>query len=162
MEEIEEDNKDIEGLSEEEVDEIKQAFLLFGNDSGEIDIKEFKDAMVSLKLFLKYPIIDKLITNLEETSNKTTFTFDEFIEKIGERLGNEYSREGIRKIFDLFNQTPGENTIKTKDLIQKCGELGIKIPDHIFNFLLNNIKDKDKENLTFDEFYIIMTKNISE
>ena len=161
MEENEE-NRDIAGLSEEEVDEIKQAFLLFGNDSGEIDIQEFKEAMISLKLYIKYPIVYKLILNLEESNNnKKTLTFDEFIEEVGERLGNEYSKEGIRKIFDLFNTKPGENTIKTKDLIKNCGELGIKLPEHIFNFILNNIKDKDKETLTFDEFYIIMTKNFS-
>ena len=156
-----EDKKDIEGLSEEEVDEIKQAFLLFGNDSGEINIKEFREAMITLKLYLKYPVIYKLILNLQLPHNKDTLTFDEFIQKVGQRLGNEYTKEGIRKIFDLFNHMPGEDTIKIKDLIQNCGELGIKLPDHIFNYILNNIKDSEKETLTFDEFYIIMTKNFS-
>ena len=159
MEEIKEE-KQIIGLTEEQVDELRQAFLLFGNDSGEIDLKELKEAIQSLKLYVKYPIINKLILNLgNPKSNKNTLTFDEFIQQIGELLGKEYSKEGIRKIFDLFNSDSGKSTIKTKDLIQKCGELRIKIPDNIFNFILNNIKDEDKETLTFDEFYIIMTKN---
>ena len=158
MEEINEMNR-IDGLTEEQVDEIKQAFLLFGDDSGEIDLEEFKEAIKSLKLYLKYPIVYKLILNLNTKSNKNTLSFDEFIQQIGESLGKEYTKEGIRKIFDLFNSESGKNTIKTKDLIQKCGELRIKIPDNIFNFILNNIKDEDKETLTFDEFYIIMTKN---
>ena len=153
----------ITGLSEEQIDEIKQAFLLFGNDLGEIDIKEFKEAIISLKLYIKYPLIYKLILNLEKSNNnKNIYTFDEFIKEIGDMLGNDYSKEGIRKLFDLLNSKPGENTIKTKDLIQKCGELGIKIPDHIFNFFLNNMKDRDKDSLSFDEFYIMMTKNISK
>ena len=153
----------ITGLSEEQIDEIKQAFLLFGNDLGEIDIKEFKEAIISLKLYIKYPLIYKLILNLEKSNNiKNIYTFDEFIKEIGDMLGNDYSKEGIRKLFDLLNSKPGENTIKTKDLIQKCGELGIKIPDHIFNFILNNMKDRDKDSLSFDEFYIMMTKNISK
>ena len=159
MEEINE----ITGLSEEQVDEIKQAFLLFGNDLGEIDITEFKEAIISLKLYLKYPLVYKLILDLEKSNNnKTIYTFDEFIKEIGEMLGNDYTKEGIRKIFDLFNSKPGESTIKTKDLIQKCGELGIKLPDHIFNFIMNNIQDGDNESLSFDEFYIIMTKNFSK
>ena len=41
MEEMK-DLKGIVGLSEEEIDEIKRAFLLFGNDSYEIDIQDFK------------------------------------------------------------------------------------------------------------------------
>ena len=158
MEEINEMNR-IDGLTEEQVDEIKQAFLLFGDDYGEIDLEEFKEAIKSLKLYLKYPIVYKLILNLNTKNNKNSLSFDEFIQQIGESLGKEYTKEGIRKIFDLFNSNPGQSTIKTQDLIQKCGELRIKIPDHIFNFILNNIKDKDKETLTFEEFYVIMTKN---
>ena len=153
----------ITGLSEEQIDEIKQAFLLFGNDLGEIDITEFKEAIISLKLYLKYPLIYKLILDLEKSNNnKNIYTFDEFIQEIGEMLGNDYTKEGIRKIFDLFNSKTGENTIKTKDLIQKCGELRINLPDHIFNFIMNNTQDGDKESLSFDEFYIIMTKNFSK
>ena len=152
--------KRIDGLTEEQVDEIKQAFLLFGDDSGEIDLEEFKEAIQSLKLYLKYPIVYKLILNINTKNNKNTLTFDEFIQQIGESLGKEYTKEGIRKIFDLFNSNQGQSTIKIRDLIQKCGELRIKLPDHIFNFILNNIKDKDKETLTFEEFYLIMTKNV--
>ena len=154
------DKKKISVLSDEQIDEIKQAFLLFGNDSGEIDLKEFKEALKSLKLNLKNPLIYKLISTMGDLrKEKNILTVDEFIEEVGELLGNDYTKEGIRKLFDLFNSKPGQSTIKTKDLIQKCGELRIKLPDHIFNYILNNIKDPDKETLTFDEFYSIMTKN---
>ena len=150
--------KEIKGMTEEQIDEIKQAFLLFGNDSGEIDIKELKEAMESLKLYTKYPLVYKIISNIEIPKNKSVLTFDEFIENVGELLGDDYSRFGIRKMFDLFNKNPGEKTIKTQDFIQKSGELGIKLPDKVFNFILNYTTDDDKETLTFDEFYIIMTK----
>ena len=146
--------KEIVGLSKEEVDQLREAFLLFGNDSGEIDLKEFKEAIKSSK----YPIINRLILNLgDQNSKKNVLTFDEFIQEVGENLGDKKSKAGIRKIFDLFNTKPGLNTIKTQDLIQKCGQLGIKLSDQVFNYILNNIKDVDKENLTFDEFYKIMT-----
>ena len=149
--------KEIVGLSKEEVDQLREAFLLFGNDSGEIDLKEFKEAIKSLKLSSKYPIINRLILNLgDQNSKKNVLTFDEFIQEVGENLGDKKSKAGIRKIFDLFNTKPGLNTIKTQDLIQKCGQLGIKLSDQVFNYILNNIKDVDKENLTFDEFYKIM------
>ncbi len=152
------DMGEINGLTEEQVDEIKQAFLLFGNDSGEIDIKELKEAMETLKLYTKYPLIYKLITNIELPKNKNVLTFDEFIQNVGSMLGDDYSRIGLRKMFDLFNKNPGQNTIKTKDFIQQCGELGIKLPDKVFNFILNYTTDDNKETLTFDEFYTIMTK----
>ena len=152
MEEI----KEIVGLSKEEVDQLREAFLLFGNDSGEIYLKEFKEAIKSLKLSSKYPIVYKLISKMG-VGKKNVLTFDEFIQEVGENLGDKKSKAGIRKIFDLFNTKPGLNTIKTQDLIQKCGQLGIKLSDQVFNYILNNIKDVDKENLTFDEFYKIMT-----
>jgi len=150
--------KGIVGLTKEEVDQLKEAFFLFGNDSGEIDLEEFKQAIKSLKLHTKYPLINKLILNLGDKKRKhNILTFDEFIQEVGEKLGDKKSKEGIRKIFDLFNSKPGNDTIKTKDLIKKCGELGINLSEKVFNFILNNIKDKNKENLTFEEFYKIMT-----
>ena len=146
------------GLTKEEVDQLKEAFYLFGNDSGEIDLDEFKQAIKSLKLHSKYPVINKLILNLGNKKNKkNVMTFDEFIQEVGEELGDKKSRDGIKKIFDLFNSKPGKDTIKIKDLIKKCGELGINLSEKVFNFILNNIKDENKETLTFEEFYKIMT-----
>ena len=150
--------KGIVGLTKEEVDQLKEAFNLFGNDSGEIDLDEFKQAIKSLKLHSKYPVINKLILNLGDKKSKhNLLTFDEFIQEVGEKLGDKKSRDGIRKIFDLFNSKPGKDTIKIKDLIKKCGELGINLSEKVFNFILNNIKDENKETLTFEEFYKIMT-----
>ena len=152
------ENQGVVGLTKEEVDQIKEAFNLFGNDSGEIDLDEFKQAIKSLKLHSKYPVINKLILNLGDKKRKNNLlTFDEFIQEVGEKLGDKKSRDGIRKIFDLFNNKPGKDTIKTKDLIKKCGELGINLSEKVFNFILNNIKDENKETLTFEEFYKIMT-----
>ena len=150
--------KGIVGLTKEEVDQLKEAFNLFGNDSGEIDLDEFKEAIKTLKLHSKYPVIDKLILNLGDTKSKhNLLTFDEFIQEVGENLGDKKSRDGIRKIFDLFNSEPGKDTIKIKDLIKNCGELGINLSEKVFNFILNNIKDENKETLTFEEFFKIMT-----
>lgn len=151
------ETKEIEGLTEDQIDEIKQAFLLFGNDSGEIDLKELKEAMDSLKLYTKYPIVYKLISKMG-VGKKNVLTFDEFIQNVGLLLGDDYERQGLRKMFDLFNNNPGDNKIKTKDFIQKCGELGIKLPEKVFNFILNYTTDEDRETLTFEEFYTIMTK----
>jgi len=93
------------GLSSEEVDEIKQAFDLFDtNGTGKIDPKELKAAMQSLGFDSKNPTIYQLIADLDtpEAEKNGGINFDDFVDAINDKLGDKESKEGIRRIFDLF------------------------------------------------------------
>ena len=102
------------GLSTEEVDEIKQAFDLFDtNGTGKIDPKELKAAMQSLGFDSKNPTIFQLIADLDtpEAAKNGGIDFDNFVEAINDKLGDKESKEGIRRIFDLFIDDPNSDTI---------------------------------------------------
>ena len=148
------------GLSSEEVDEIKQAFDLFDtNGTGKIDPKELKAAMQSLGFDSKNPKIYQLIADLDtpESERNGGITFDDFVDAINDKLGDKESKEGIRRIFDLFIDDPNADTITLSSLKKISKELGENMSDEELKDMLERASKNGVE-LTFEEFYDIMTK----
>ena len=148
------------GLSNEEVDEIKQAFDLFDtNGTGKIDPKELKAAMQSLGFDSKNPTIYQHIDDLDtpESERNGGITFDDFVDAINDKLGDKESKEGIRRIFDLFIDDPNADTITLSSLKKISKELGENMSDEELKDMLERASKNGVE-LTFEEFYDIMTK----
>jgi Ca2+-binding EF-hand superfamily protein len=148
------------GLSQDEVDEIRQAFDLFDtNGNGKIDPKELKAAMQSLGFDTKNPTIFQLIAELDtnEAAKKGGIEFDAFVEAINNKLGDKESKEGIRRIFDLFIDDPQSDTITLASLRRIARELGEQMSNDELKDMLERASSNGTE-LTFDEFYDIMTK----
>ena len=107
------------GLSNDEVDEIRQAFDLFDtNGTGKIDPKELKAAMQSLGFDTKNPTIYTLIADLDtpEAAKNGGVNFDDFVGSINNKLGDKESKEGIHRIFELFIDDPNADTITLSSL----------------------------------------------
>jgi Ca2+-binding EF-hand superfamily protein len=148
------------GLSGEEVDEIRQAFELFDtNGTGRIDPKELKAAMQSLGFDTKNPVIYQLIADLDtpENAKKGGIDFNTFVEAINDKLGDRSSREGIKRIFQLFIDDPSQDTISLSSLKRIAKELGEQMSADELRDMLERASSNGQE-LTFDEFYEIMTK----
>ena len=148
------------GLSSEEVDEIKQAFDLFDtNGTGKIDPKELKAAMQSLGFDSKNTTIYQLIADLDtpEAEKNGGINFDDFVDAINDKLGDKESKEGIRRIFDLFIDDPNADTITLSSLKKISKELGENMSDEELKDMLERASKNGVE-LTFEEFYDIMTK----
>ncbi len=148
------------GLSSDEIDEIKQAFDLFDtNGNGRIDPKELKAAMQSLGFDNKNPTIFQLIAELDSNDNakKGGIDFDEFVDAINNKLGDKETREGIQRIFDLFIDDPNSNTITISSLKRISRELGEQMSNEELKDMLERASSNGTE-LTFEEFYDIMTK----
>ena len=95
------------GLSNDEVDEIRQAFDLFDtNGTGKIDPKELKAAMQSLGFDTKNPTIYTLIADLDtpEAAKNGGVNFDDFVGSINNKLGDKESKEGIHRIHQKLIQ----------------------------------------------------------
>merc|ERR1711976_222334 len=155
-------NKKVErpGLSQDEVDEIKQAFDLFDtNGNGRIDPKELKAAMQSLGFDNKNPTIFQLIAELDtnEAAKRGGIDFDTFVEAINNKLGDKETKEGIRRIFDLFIDDPNSDTITLASLRRIARELGEQMANEELKDMLERASSNGTE-LTFDEFYDIMPK----
>ncbi|CAE7246221.1 Icl1e [Symbiodinium microadriaticum] len=110
------------GLTEDEIDEIKEAFNLFDTDgSGTIDPGELKAAMRSLGFETKNPTIFQMIADLDQDG--TAIGFDDFLDAITAKLGDKETRDGIHKIFNLFDDDK-TGTITLKNLKRVSKELG--------------------------------------
>ena len=147
-------------LSNDEVDEIRQAFDLFDtNGTGKIDPKELKAAMQSLGFDTKNPTIYTLIADLDtpEAAKNGGVNFDDFIGSINNKLGDKESKEGIHRIFELFIDDPNADTITLSSLKKIAQELGENMSAEELKDMLERASANGTE-LTFDEFYEIMTK----
>ena len=148
------------GLTHDEVEEIKQAFDLFDtNQTGQIDPKELKSAMQSLGFDTKNPTIFQLIADLDtpENAKRGGVEFDNFVEAINNKLGDKESKDGIERIFNLFIDDPNQNTITLSSLRRIARELGEQMSNEELKDMLERASSNGTE-LTFEEFYEIMTK----
>ena len=74
-----------------------------------------------------------------------------------EKLGDKKSKEGIRRIFELFIDDPNADTITLSSLKKISKELEENISDEELKDMLERASKNGVE-LTFEEFYDIMTK----
>merc|ERR1712124_231569 len=97
------------GLSDEQMDEIREAFSLFDNDaSGAIDVRELKAAMRALGFEVKNDELKKMVTDIDNDGSGT-IEFVEFLGMMTAKMGEKDTREDIEKVFKLFDD---DNTNK--------------------------------------------------
>ena len=137
-------NYEKNGLTEDEVLEIKEAFDLFDTDhSGTIDTDELNEMIVRA-----------------DTDKDGKVSFDEFIEMMTAKMSDKDTPEDLRKVFDLFIGDDTADKIELKHLKRVAKELGENMSDDELNEMIVRA-DTDKDGkVSFDEFYAIMTKKI--
>ncbi|EDO07758.1 EF-hand domain pair family protein [Babesia bovis T2Bo] len=145
------------GLTDDEVYEMQEAFNLFDtNGTGTIDPREIKCAMQSLGIDKKNPMVFQIISDLEK-SGSTQISFSDFLDSITLKLGNRDSKEGIRRIFNLFDHD-NSGTISFKNLKKVANELGEFISDEELRDMINRSDSNGDGLLSFDDFYNVMAK----
>jgi len=143
------------GLTEDEIEEIREAFNLFDTEnSGMIDPKELKAAMQSLGFETKNPTIYQMIADLEHEG--PSIDFDTFLRAITEKLGDKESKGGILKIFELFD-SDHSGAINLDNLRRVAKELGETMTVDELKEMLERASGDGKE-ISFEDFYNIMTK----
>merc|ERR1712028_255422 len=93
-------------LTEEQLDEIREAFSLFDSDaSGMIDIRELKAAMRALGFEVKNEELKKMVADVDNDGNGT-IEFTEFLGMMTAKMGEKDSRETIddEELQDMINQ----------------------------------------------------------
>merc|ERR1712103_14105 len=113
-------------LSEEQLDEIREAFSLFDSDaSGMIDIRELKAAMRALGFEVKNEELKKMVSDIDNDGNGT-IEFTEFLSMMTGKMGEKDTREDIEKVFKLFDDD-SSTKITFKNLARVAEELGESI-----------------------------------
>jgi centrin-1 len=150
------------GLTEDEVLEIKEAFDLFdGDKSGEIDTEELKQALKNLGIDAKNQTLTNMMNDLDKDKSGK-IDFDEFIEMMTAKMSDRDTREDLKKVFDLFlgEDAKDGSKISFKHLKRVAKELNENMSDEELNEMIARA-DLDKDNaVDFEEFYQIMTKKI--
>ena len=145
------------GLTEDEVEEIKEAFDLFDTDgSGSIDPKELRAAMQSLGFEAKNQTIYQMINDLDKNRNGN-IDFDEFLDMMTARMSDRDTRDDINKVFRLFDEE-GSQTITIKNLRKVARELGETMSDEELNEMIQRADSNSDGQVSMDDFYNIMTK----
>ena len=147
------------GLSEEEIEEIREAFNLFDTDgSGTIDPKELKAAMQSLGFEAKNQTIYQMIADIDKQGNGT-IEFDDFLDMMTAKMSDKDTREDIHKVFNLFDDDQ-TGKISLRNLKRVAKELGETMSDaELLEMIERADTDTDGE-ISPDEFYSIMTKKV--
>merc|ERR1712159_401393 len=142
-------------LSEEQLDEIREAFSLFDSDaSGAIDVRELKAAMRALGFEVKNEELKKMVSDIDGNG---TIEFSEFLQMMTGKMGEKDSRDDIEKVFKLFDDD-NTNKISFRNLARVAEELGGNIDDEELQDMINQAdRDGDGE-INLDEFYRIMKK----
>ena len=145
------------GLSEEEIEEIREAFNLFDTDgSGTIDPKELKAAMQSLGFEAKNQTIYQMIGDIDK-DNDGSIDFEEFLDMMTAKMSDKDTREDIQKVFNLFDDDQ-TGRITLRNLKRVAKELGETMSDaELMEMIERADTDQDGE-ISPDEFYGIMTK----
>jgi centrin-1 len=90
------------GLTEDEVLEIKEAFDLFDTDgSGTISTEELRKALQNLGIDARNQTLLNMMADLDKDKSGS-IEFDEFISMMTAQMSDTDSREDLRKIYNLF------------------------------------------------------------
>ena len=147
-------------ISTEENEDLRQAFDLFDiKENGKIDPSEIKETMKQLGFDTKNPTIYKIIEDLdtEESKSNGGISFSKFSEIMHKRLGDRESKEGARRIFDLFVDDENAEYIPLESLKKIAKELGEKMSEDDLKEMIECATKNDGK-LNFDDFYYIISK----
>ena len=155
-------NYEKNGLTEDEVLEIKEAFDLFDSDhSGTIDTEELKQALSNLGIDAKNQTLQNMMNDIDRNQSGT-IDFDEFIEMMTAKMSDKDTREDLKKVFELFlgDDAGTVDKIELKHLKRVAKELNENMSDEELQEMITRADiDKDGK-VSFEEFYAIMTKKI--
>lgn len=149
------------GLTEDEVMEIKEAFDLFDTDkSGEIDVEELKNALKNLGIDAKNQTLANMMADLDKDKSGQ-IDFNEFIDMMTAKMSDRDTREDLEKVFRLFlGDDDKADKITIKHLKRVARELNENMSDEELQEMIVRADLNKDQGVDFEEFYTIMTKKI--
>ena len=149
------------GLTEDEVMEIKEAFDLFDSDkSGQIDTEELKAALKNLGIDAKNQTLSNMMADLDK-DNSGQIDFGEFIDMMTAKMSDRDTKEDLEKVFRLFlGDDDKSDKILIKHLKRVSKELNENMSDEELQEMITRADLNKDQGVDFEEFYSIMTKKI--
>merc|ERR1712072_1413319 len=144
-------------LTEEQKQEIKEAFDLFDTDgSGNIDQKELKVAMRALGFEPKREEIKKMIADVDKDGSGV-IEYPEFMDMMTQKMAGRDPREEMMKAFRLFDDDD-TGRITFTNLRRVAKELGENMTDEELQEMVDEADRDGGGEINEDEFMRIMRK----
>ena len=147
-------------IPEEDFNDLKNTFQVFDEDgSGTIDPEEINKALEELGIGRTNPFILGLINGLKDKNRPVNF--DEFLDIICSRVGENKTKDGLKKVFALYDKNEdGVLDFEEFKGVAKWIKDGINDDDLLEMLHSTHINQKTATNeyVSFDEFYRIVSK----
>lgn len=115
-------------LTEEQKEEIDNAFLLFDKDkSGSIDVNELKDAMKALGIFLKKEEVKQKMTKVDKDGSGA-IDKEEFMSLMAEQIESRNQEEELHKVFRIYDDDDN-GLISAENLLRCAADLNEEVTE---------------------------------
>ena len=145
-------------FNKEELHSIEKAFKLFADRSGMMNLNNMVIAMKELKFDENEPVIYDIIAELE-SENKESLSYDEFVDKLTEKLQDRDSQKATERVFDLFTEDP-KGTVTYEVLKKVHQDIGEEASEDDLRRLIKSGASNGTD-IPYEEFHSIMVKDIS-
>ena len=148
-------------LTRKELGAVKKMFRLFQDRDGTIDPHEVIISMQTLKLNEKSPIIYELFEEFDTPENsKNRLDYEQFVDLLSQKLSDKESQKAIERFYEAFLANSNKETIDFDVIKQVAQDVGDDITDEQIRKMLERCSQNGKE-MTFEEFYDVMTKKVN-
>ena len=145
-------------FNKEELYSLEKAFKLFADRNGMMNLNNMVIAMKELKFDESEPVVYDIIAEIE-SENKESLSYDDFVDRLTEKLQDRESQKCTERVFDLFVEDP-KGTV-TFDVLKKVHqEIGENAPDEELQRLIKSGASNGTD-IPYEEFHSIMVKDIS-
>ena len=136
---------------------IKRAFELFDENNGKLNVREGKTSMQNIHYDENNPAVYQLAAELDTPANAKNggASFNDFCQTVNNRLPERETNEQLRKVFNLFLDSPDSSTTTLSSIKRVADELGENFDEAELNAMLTKASKSGAE-LTFDDFVAIM------
>ena len=147
-------------LSRKELGAVKKLFRLYQDRNGTIDPHEIVTSMQTLKLNEKSPVIYELFEEFDTPENsKNRLDYDEFVELLNKKLSDNDSQKAISRIYEVFLGDSPSETLSFESIKKVVEDVGDDMSDTQIRELLERATKNGKD-MTYEEFYAVMTKKL--
>ena len=148
-------------LSRKELGAVKKMFRLFQDRDGTIDPHDVITSMQTLGLNEKSPVIYELFEEFDTPENsKNRLDYEEFVDLLSQKLSDKDSQKSIERFYEAFLTNTNKDTIDFDVLKKVAQDVGDDITDEQIRKLLERCAQNGKD-MTFEEFYDVMTKKVN-
>ena len=145
-------------FSKEELNSLEKTFKLFADRNGVVNLNNMVIAMKELKFDESEPVVYDLIAEVE-SENKNGVTYDEFVDRLTEKLQDRESQKATERVFDLFVEDP-KGTVTFEVLKKVATDVGDESSDEDLRRLIKSGASNGND-IPYEEFHSIMIKDIS-